>query len=92
MVECSRCGGEVREGLAFITMSVPSGGSMMGGMFPSQGMNMPQMESSREAQLKWREKTGKEVGWILKSKEEKILNIKGRRCLECGYIEFYIDE
>ena len=93
MAECPRCGGEMREGIAFISISVPSGGSMMGGgMFPTQGLNVPQMESERSARLRWREKTGEKKGWIIKSQEEKTYDINGRRCLECGYIDFYVKE
>jgi hypothetical protein len=94
MSECPRCGGEMREGLAFISISVPSGGSFGGGggMFPTPGMNIPGGESTRSARVKWREKTGKEKGWIFKSEEEKTLDLKGRRCLECGYVDFFVEE
>jgi len=43
----------------------------------------------REAEMMWKEKTGKKTGWLVKTDEEKIWKIKGLRCLECGYIEFY---
>jgi hypothetical protein len=95
MSECPRCGGEMREGLAFVSISAPSGGSSFGGgggMFPTPGMNIPGGESTRSGRVKWREKTGKEKGWIFKSEEEKTLDIRGRRCLECGYIDFYVEE
>jgi hypothetical protein len=82
----------MREGVAFISISVPTGGSMGGGMLSMPGMNLPGGESMMSARLKWREKTGKEKGWIIKSEEEKTLDIKGRRCLGCGYIDFYVEE
>ena len=97
MTECKRCGGETREGIAFITMNLPAIGSTGGGIFSMHGMNIPGVENlgeetTRTANLKWREKTGKEKGWIIKTEEEKTFNIKGRRCLECGFIDFYVAE
>jgi hypothetical protein len=94
MSECPRCGGEMREGLAFISISVPLGSSMGGGggMFPSPGMNLPQGESTRNARVRWREKTGEKKGWLIKSDEEKTLDLKGKRCLECGYVDLYVEE
>jgi len=82
----------MREGEAFIRMSVPSGGSSTGGMMSLPRMELPGSETTREARLRWREKTGEKTGWIIKSDEEKTYSIKGRRCLECGYIDFYIKE
>ena len=31
-------------------------------------------------------------GWLIKGKEQKTLSIRGRRCLECGYVELYVKE
>jgi hypothetical protein len=92
MVECPLCDGEMREGVALITISLPTGGSIGGGMIPMPGMNLSGGEATRSARLKWQEKTGREKGWIIKSEERKTLDIKGRRCLECGYIAFYVEE
>jgi hypothetical protein len=93
MDECRICGGETREGEAFINISIPTeSGSFGGGMMPFPGGGMPTGETEREARLHWREKTGKEKGWLIKSAETKTMNIKGKRCLECGYIEFYVEE
>lgn len=82
----------MRDGEAFISISVPSGGSSGGSMMSLPRMELPGTETTREARLRWREKTGKEKGWIIKSDEEKTYSIKGRRCLECGYLDLYIQE
>ncbi len=58
--------------------------------FPPQGYNTSVTE--REVKMEWKEKTGKQKGWIIKSEETKKLKVKGRRCLECGLIEFYVEE
>lgn len=92
MAGCPRCGGEMREGVVFVSISVPTGGSTGGGMFSMPGMNIPEGEATRSTRVKWKEKTGKEKGWIFKSEEEKTLNIKGRRCLECGFVDFFVEE
>ncbi len=78
------------EGEAYISVTVPSSGSILGGMIPMDTTGIGSIESSREARLRWREKTGEKKGFLIKSDEIRNFNIKGRRCILCGYIEFYV--
>ena len=95
MVECPRCGGEMREGTAFVEISLPGSQmfrSDMSSMYmPMSSMSAPIGEMSKE-KIQWREKTGKKTGRLIKRDEEKLLNISGWRCIECGYIDFYARE
>jgi hypothetical protein len=83
----------MREGNALVTVKVPiERGSIGGGIISVQGGVMPGGETIREERVLWREKTGKETGWILKRGETKTMKVKGKRCIECGFIEFYAME
>ena len=92
MVVCPKCGGEMREGEAFVSISIPSGatapfgiGSMPGMGMP--GMGAPSIETTAE-RVMWREKTERKTG-LFKKSEEITLRISGQRCANCGYIELY---
>lgn len=91
--KCPKCGGEMREGEIYVDVTTLSGGlgasPIMG---PYSTMGIPAgTEVSVEGPL-WREYTGKEKGWLIKEKERKTLSIRGKRCLECGYVELYVKE
>jgi len=93
MVQCPRCGGKMREGEAFTRVTVSGGQASSGfGMMGIPGMGVSGGETTTEEKIQWREKTGRKTGWLIKSDEEKIMKISGRRCVECGYIELYARE
>jgi predicted nucleic-acid-binding Zn-ribbon protein len=58
--------------------------------FPPQGTGTG--TNNKEVKMEWKEKTGKQKGWIIKKEETKKMTVQGRRCIECGYIEFYVKE
>jgi len=81
------------QGEAYVEVTTSSSSSMMSGMMnPMSSMNIGGVDMTREERVKWREKTGEKKGFILKSDEVRTLTVKGRRCLECGYIELYAQE
>lgn len=94
MVECPKCGGEMREGEALGHIT-PFGGQsylytsgfVMGGI-----SGVADGGTVGEQKILWREKTGAKTGWLVKSDEEKTRKMSGRRCTKCGYIEFYARE
>jgi predicted nucleic-acid-binding Zn-ribbon protein len=94
MARCPKCGGEMVEGLGYVSVTVPtsSGMSGFGGiMSPMPSPSMTSMDTQSEARLMWRERTGEKKGFIIKSDVVRNLEIKGLRCLKCGYIELYAD-
>lgn len=40
----------------------------------------------------WREQTGQKKGWLIKREETQTLKILGTRCIECGFIELYVQK
>ena len=65
MVECPRCGGEMREGEAFVRVTTSGGQASSGfGMMGIPGMDVPSVETVREKKILWREKTGRKKGWL----------------------------
>jgi predicted nucleic-acid-binding Zn-ribbon protein len=52
-------------------------------------MNIGDVGVTQEERIKWREKTGEKKGFLIKSDEVRTMTVKGRRCLQCGYIELY---
>jgi len=81
------------QGEAYVEVTTSSSSPMMSGMMnPMSSMNLGGVETTREERVKWREKTGEKKGFIIKSDEVRTLMVKGRRCLECGYIELYAQE
>jgi len=77
-------------GDAYVNVTTSSPSSMMGGMMsPMSGMNLGGVGTTYEERVKWREKTGEKKGFLFKSDEVRTLAVKGRRCLQCGYIELY---
>jgi predicted nucleic-acid-binding Zn-ribbon protein len=81
------------QGEAYVEVTTSSSSSRMSGMMnPMSSMNLGSVDMTREERVKWREKTGEKKGFILKSDEVRTLTVKGMRCLECGYIEFYAQE
>jgi len=86
----------MREGEAFVRV-ITFGAQVMSpltslGTMGMPGMGVPTGETKSEENILWREKTGRKTGWLTKSDEEKTMKIKGRRCIKCGYIEFYAQE
>ena len=93
MSECPKCGGEMIQGEAYVDVNVPSSNPMMSGMMsPMTSMNMGDVGMTQEERIKWREKTGEKKGFLIKSDEIRTMAVKGRRCLQCGYIELYTRE
>lgn len=93
MVECPRCGGEMREGEAFVRVTTYEGRASSGfGIMGIPGMGIPSAETVREEKVRWRERTGEKKGWLIKREEEKVMRVSGLRCLKCGYIELYARE
>ncbi len=92
MVECPKCGGEMREGGLFVQVTTSPGRPMTGvevaGM-PRIGM--PTNQITINEPVAWREKTGQKAGLIIKSDEVKTMTVKGQRCINCGYIELYAE-
>lgn len=90
MEECPKCGGKMIKGEAYVEVNIPSTDYMMSGMMsPMTGMNLGNVGRNQEERIKWREKTGEKKGFLIKSDEVRTINVKGKRCLECGYIELY---
>ena len=98
--KCSKCGGEMREGEIYVNVTIPSQmttTSPFSQPTPQLLTDFSRLGSpigagvSVEGPL-WREYTGRETGWLIKEKERKTLSIRGRRCLECGYVELYVKE
>ena len=78
------------QGEAYVNFTTSSPNPMMSGMLsPMPGMSLGGVGSTQEERVKWREKTGQKKGFLIKSDEVRTLAVKGRRCLECGYIELY---
>lgn len=96
VVECPKCGGEMREGDAFVRVTIPgsqaSSGLGMTSMTGLPGIGLPTAEATSEERLLWRERTGRKTGWLMKSEEMKSMKISGRRCTACGYIELHAQE
>lgn len=93
MVECPRCGGDMREGEAFVQFTTSEGQTLSGfGVMGIPERGIPMGETTREENIMWREGTGVKRGWLIKREEKKTLKISGRRCTECGYLELYANE
>jgi hypothetical protein len=82
----------MRSGEVMVTDISPLGRGSMSGVMSFPGSSFPAGSGAvREADMMWREKTGEKTGWLVKRDEEKIFSIKGMRCLDCGYLEFYAE-
>jgi hypothetical protein len=92
MAECPKCGGEMREGEVFVTVTTPSVQSSTFGMMDMLGTVFPGVEMTRDEKIRWREKTGRKTGPLKKGEDERIMKTSGRRCMKCGYIELYAQE
>jgi predicted nucleic-acid-binding Zn-ribbon protein len=93
MSGCPKCGGEMIRGEAYVNVNISSASHTMSDMMsPMTGMNLGNIRMMSEEIIKWREKTGEKKGFLIKSDEIRTIVVKGRRCLECGYIEFYARE
>ena len=80
-------------GEAYVNVTTsPPGPTMSGMMSPMPGISMGGAGMTQEERVKWREKTGEKKGFLFKSDEVRTLALKGRRCLQCGYIELYAKE
>lgn len=92
--KCQKCSGKMRDGEVYINVTTLSG--EMGGaysmMSPYSPMSIPGRAGVSVEGPLWREYTGKEEGWLIKKKEQKKMSIKGKRCVECGYVELYVKE
>jgi len=91
---CPKCDGKMRKGEIFVNVKASSGGlrnlsPMMGGY---SAMGLPFEPRNAIEGLLWQEYTGEKKGWLIKQKEVKTLSPKGKRCLECGYVELYVME
>ena len=93
-IKCPKCYGKMRNGKILVNVKSASGGlrnlsPMMGGF---STMGSPFESGLSVEGLLWQEHTGKKKGWLIKEKEQKTLSLKGKRCLECGYVELYVKE
>ncbi|MCJ7770976.1 PF20097 family protein [Candidatus Bathyarchaeota archaeon] len=89
MPVCPKCGNEMREGEAFVPVSVAEvQTSTTPGMLGMPGVSMPSIETSRDEKVLWRERVGEKRGLFGRS-GLRIIRIQGMRCVQCGYIEFY---
>lgn len=96
---CSKCGGEMREGELFISItSDPSSNPLTyHGGFPSVYEQNPVITVGASSAAIgegpfWRENTGKKTGLLVKRDETQTLKISGLRCINCGYIELYANK
>ena len=94
LTKCPKCDGIMRKGEILVNVKAPSRGlrtlSPMMGEYSTMGLPF---ESGNSIEgLLWQEYTGEEKGWLIKQKEQKTLSLKGKRCLECGYVELYVKE
>ena len=81
------------QGEAYVDINTSTSGNPMSGIMSTMpGMNLGYSEIVREERIKWHEKTGKKNGFLIKSDEIRTMIVIGRRCLECGFIEFYARE
>jgi predicted nucleic-acid-binding Zn-ribbon protein len=92
--KCPKCDGEMRKGEILVNVKAPSGGlrnlsPMMGGY---SAMGLPFEPGNSTEGVLWQEYTGEKKGWLIKQKEVKTLSLKGKRCLECGYVELFVTE
>ena len=81
----------MQEGEAIARLDIPTGGSSSGFDLSIPGMGLPGSMTVTE-EIKWRENTEIKKGLFLKRNKKKIIKISGKRCIECGYIEFYARE
>lgn len=89
-MKCPKCDSDMVPGEAMVTDISPLGKGSMNGIMTIPGASFPHgSDNIRDAEMSWREKTGKMTGWLIKREEEKVLPIKGYRCKKCGYIELY---
>ncbi|MDQ1278872.1 MAG: hypothetical protein QG670_132 [Thermoproteota archaeon] len=91
---CPKCNGKMKAGQLYVTATfeqpvtrVAAAASM--NPLQDMGMTLQGLDVNVEGPS-WREETDTEEGWLLKRKGKRVLPIKGMRCLECGYIEFYV--
>ena len=91
-MKCPRCDGEMREGEAFVRVSVSGVQTSNFDMMSMPGMNVRSGDMMGDEEILWREKTGRKTGWLIKSDEEKTMKISGFRCIKCGYVELYCRE
>lgn len=91
MVTCPKCNSEMREGEVFAVSTYGFEPTTGLGMIGITGTALPSLETMREEKIQWREKTGRKTGFM-KSEEQKIMKISGRRCVKCGYIELIAQE
>jgi len=94
LTKCPKCYGNMRKGEILVNVNAPSGGLM--NLSPMMGgystMGLPSQPKLSVERVLWQEYTGEETGWLIKQKEQKTLSLKGKRCLECGYVELYVKE
>ncbi len=83
----------MREGGLFVQVTTSSGQTMTGvGGLGMPGMGMPSSQVTMDEPVAWREKTGRRTGLIIKSDEVKTMKMKGQRCVNCGYVELYVQD
>lgn len=97
--KCPKCGGEMREGELIVkTTESPSKTDPFRAMMTrtndiASTLGIFQEESIVIEGPLWQEQTDKEGGWLLKPRKEiKVFPLRGKRCMNCGYIELYIKE
>ena len=92
MPACPKCGNEMREGEAFVQVTIAEvQTSSTPGILGMPGVSMPPIETSRDERILWRERAGEKRGLFGRS-GSKIVRMQGMRCVQCGYVEFYAQE
>ena len=95
--KCPKCGGKMKRGQltvnATLDQPIISNAIADSSRYGLEGLASTRSQMSRGISVKgplWREESDKEEGWLIKRKGRQNFPIKGKRCLECGYIELYV--
>ncbi len=92
MPVCPKCGNEMREGEAFVQVSISEyQTNPTTGMLGMPGVNMPPVETHQEQSVLWREEIGPKGG-LFRRARARVVRLRGMRCVQCGYIELYAQE
>lgn len=87
MSACAKCGGQMREGIVLVPVTVSTALiSSNIGVTPALERNfLPDSEVTSDERIRWREKPQ-----FIKIEESNTIKISGHRCLKCGYIKLHV--